>query len=128
MSHWSLNAFVIFLAGRLSTTLMIAQESLKERMVIMLYCNIQKLLSNGKTNFQIKYKEERTSRFQELQLTHRQVCDMVALYLGMEPNDVLEGVADDAEHLALLNDLIYGDRRKSVMFYYQDGPQYPIGK
>lgn len=77
---------------------------------------------------QLKAKEERQTRFQELQLTHRQICDMVAIYLGLEPNDVLEGVADDPEHLTLMNDFIYGDKRKSVMFYYQDGPHYPVGK
>lgn len=77
---------------------------------------------------QQKAKEERTARFQDLQLTHRQICDMVAIYLGLEPNDVLEGVADDPDHLTLLNALVYGNSRKAVMFYYQDGPHYPVGK
>lgn len=94
--------------GRLSTTLSSTQETIREKMM--------------------KYREERQLRFQELQLTHRQICDMVAIYLDLEPNDVLEGVADDAEHLRLMNSLIDPNGRKAIMFYYQDGPPYPIGK
>lgn len=77
---------------------------------------------------QQKFKEERANRVQDLQLTHRHVCDMVAIYLGLEPSEVIDGVVDDAEYVTLLDNVINMNQRKAIMFFYQEMPPYPLRK
>lgn len=77
---------------------------------------------------QMKTKEERQLRFQNLQMTHRHICDMVGIYLGIDSNEVLDGVADDELHLIYFDEFLNQRQRKSLMFYYQDGPHYSIGR
>ncbi|XP_076264179.1 uncharacterized protein LOC143198703 [Rhynchophorus ferrugineus] len=93
--------------ARTSTTLLAMQESLKEK--------------------QLKYKEQRANRFQELQLPQRHVCDMVAMYLGLEPNDILEGVVDEEVYVRQLNSILEKDGTRCIFFFYQDGPPYTLG-
>ncbi|KAG5892027.1 hypothetical protein JTB14_024467 [Gonioctena quinquepunctata] len=92
--------------GRSSATYLAFQESVKEK---------------GQ-----KMKEQRTLRYQELQMTHRHICDMVGIYLGIEPNEVMEGVIDDPYHLELMENLIEKGRTRCILFYYQDGPPYAL--
>lgn len=77
---------------------------------------------------QVKTKEERQLRYQNLQMTHRHICDMVGIYLGIDSSEVLDGVADDELHLVYFDEFLSQRQRKSLMFYYQDGPYYPIGR
>lgn len=72
-------------------------------------------------------KEARIARFQELQLPHRHICDMISMYLNTDPNEMMEGVVDDQRHLDLLQDLLVKNGRKCIFFFYQDGPPYPLG-
>lgn len=60
-------------------------------------------------------------RYKILQLQHRHICDMVSLYLGIEPNEVLEGVADDNNYVDLLERFVTEGGKSAIMFYYQDG-------
>lgn len=53
---------------------------------------------------------------------------MVAMYLGLEPNEVIDGVVDDAEHLTLLDNLINTTLLKAIIFMYQEMPPYPLRK
>ncbi|KAJ8919736.1 hypothetical protein NQ315_006264 [Exocentrus adspersus] len=101
---------------RTSSTFQALQESLKEK-----NCKLNEPLA-----MQHKMKELRAQRYQELQLPHRHVCDMVAMYLGIEPNEVMDGVIDDASYLDLLQSLLDKTGVKCVLFYYQDGPPYPF--
>lgn len=52
---------------------------------------------------------------------------MVAMYLGLEPNDILEGIADDDLHVELLGGLLEKTGPKCCLVFYQDGPVFPIG-
>lgn len=52
---------------------------------------------------------------------------MVAMYLGIEQNEVFDCVLDDISQVTLLQDLLRENGRGAVMFYYQDGPPPPIG-
>lgn len=67
-------------------------------------------------------------RFQQLQLPHRHICDMVSMYLGVDPNEVLEAAADDEAHIEILNNFIRSDGIIGFIVYYQEGPSYEIGK
>ncbi|XP_019756852.1 dynein axonemal heavy chain 8 [Dendroctonus ponderosae] len=91
---------------RTSTTLLAMQESLRDK--------------------QARFKEQRYARFQELQLPQRHICDMVANYLGIEANDVLEGAADEDSFIQLLNSLLEKGGTKSLLFFYQDGGIYAL--
>nr|CAI5817756.1 unnamed protein product [Callosobruchus analis] len=91
---------------RASATFLAMQETVKEKLQ--------------------KMKEARVARYSELQLPQRHICDMVAMYLGLEPNDVMEGVIDDQVQLDLLNELLENGILKCIFYYYQDGPPYPI--
>lgn len=51
---------------------------------------------------------------------------MVAIYFGLEPSEVIDGVVDDAEYVALLDNLINTGHCKAIMFYYQEMPPYPL--
>lgn len=53
---------------------------------------------------------------------------MVAIYLGLEPNEVIDGVVDDAEYVTLLDNLINTNLRKAIMFFYQEMPPYLLRK
>ncbi|KAL1516507.1 hypothetical protein ABEB36_000416 [Hypothenemus hampei] len=90
------------------TTLLAMQESLRDK--------------------QVKYKELRSVRYQELQLPHRHICDMVANYLGIDVNDVMEGTADDDASIELLNFFLNKGNLKCILMFYQDGPVYSIGR
>ncbi|CAG9816206.1 unnamed protein product [Phaedon cochleariae] len=91
---------------RTSATFLAIQESAKEKLQ--------------------KMREQRALRYQEMQLPHRHVCDMVGTSLGLELNDVMDGVVDDSYHLELLQSLLEKGRTKCILFYYQDGPPYPL--
>lgn len=53
---------------------------------------------------------------------------MVAIYLGLEPSEVIDGVVDDAEYVTLLDNLLNMNQRKAIMFFYQEMPPYPLRK
>nr|CAH7731320.1 unnamed protein product [Callosobruchus chinensis] len=91
---------------RASATFLAMQETVKEKLQ--------------------KMKEARLARYSDLQLPQRHVCDMVAMYLGLEPNEVMEGVIDDQLQVDLLNDLLDNGPLKCIFYYYQDGPPYPL--
>lgn len=76
---------------------------------------------------QQRLKEQRMQRFQELQLPHRHICDMVAMYLGIESSEVMDGVIDDPEYLSLLQNFLDKGSVMCVLYYYQDGLPYSIG-
>lgn len=78
--------------------------------------------------FQQKMKEQRNLRFQELQMPHRHLCDMVALNLGIEPNEVMDGVIDEQLQVELLENFLNKGKTRCLIFFYQDGPPYSIGK
>lgn len=52
---------------------------------------------------------------------------MVSMYLGLEPNDILDGVADDDGHVELLGAMLDKTGHRCCLFFYQDGPVFPIG-
>lgn len=72
-------------------------------------------------------KEQRASRYHELQMPHRHICDMVSMYLGIEPNEVMEGVIDDIAQVELLEKILNKGRTRCILFFYQEGPPYSIG-
>ncbi|XP_030752815.1 dynein heavy chain 8, axonemal [Sitophilus oryzae] len=92
--------------NRTSTTLLALQETIKEK--------------------QVKFKELRAARYQELQLPQRHVCDMVAMYLGLDPNLIMEGAIDDDTYIHLLNYFLDKNGTRAILIIYQDGPPYPI--
>lgn len=73
-------------------------------------------------------KEQRAARYNELQMTHRHICDMVSMYLGLEPNEVMEGVIDEQAQVELFDKFLYKGRTRTLLFFYQDGPPYSMGK
>lgn len=73
-------------------------------------------------------REQRAVRYNELQMTHRHVCDMVSMYLGLEPNEVMEGVIDDQAQVELFEKFLYKGSTRTLFFFYQDGPPYSIGE
>lgn len=73
-------------------------------------------------------KEQRAARYHELQMPHRHICDIVSMYLGIEPNEVMEGVIDDVIQIELLEKLLNKGRTRCILFFYQEGPPYPIGE
>ncbi|XP_060520516.1 dynein axonemal heavy chain 8 isoform X2 [Cylas formicarius] len=92
--------------AKTSSTLLSMQESLKEK--------------------QLKFRELRARRFQELQLPQRHVCDMVSIYMGVDPSEIMEGVIDDEDQIHLLNRLFGKAGTKSVLVVYQIGPAFPL--
>ncbi|KAJ8938536.1 hypothetical protein NQ318_016906 [Aromia moschata] len=58
---------------------------------------------------------------------HRHICEMVATYLGIELSEVMEGVIDEQQQLDILQEFLNkGGTTKGILFYYQDGPPYPM--
>lgn len=49
------------------------------------------------------------------------------MYLGLEPNDILDGVADDDGHVELLGAILEKTGPRCCLVFYQDGPVFPIG-
>lgn len=58
----------------------------------------------------------------------RFVIEMVAEYLGLETDVVLNEVIDYEEQVDILNSLFVPGGRCAVLFYYQDGTPPEIGK
>lgn len=52
---------------------------------------------------------------------------MVANYLGIDANEVLEGAADDDSFIQSLNSLLEKVGTKCVIFFYQEGGIYAMG-
>lgn len=52
---------------------------------------------------------------------------MISLYLGLEGNEVLDGVVDDERYCELVDDLLKENGRSAIMFYYQDGGPPTMG-
>lgn len=52
---------------------------------------------------------------------------MVATYLNVNTNVVIDGVADAKAHVDLLESFLTAGGRQAVLFYYQDGAAYEIG-
>lgn len=52
---------------------------------------------------------------------------MVALYLNIDSNEVMEGVLDDSSYVDLLDSLTLRGGKFGIMFYYQDGEPPSIG-
>lgn len=75
----------------------------------------------------MKAKERRVQRFQELQLPHRHICDLIALHLDIDPNEVLEAAADSDDYVELLDKFLSVDGIYGLLVYYQDGPGYEVG-
>lgn len=61
-------------------------------------------------------------------MPHRHICDMISIYLGIEPNEVMEGVIDEQLQVELLENFLDKGKTRRLLFFYQDGPPYPIGK
>lgn len=76
---------------------------------------------------QTKGKEERLERQSIINLTHRHIVDMVALYLDIESSEVIDGVLDDESYVPLIESLTRPGGRYGIMFYYQDGEPPAIG-
>ncbi|KAJ3662197.1 hypothetical protein Zmor_006553 [Zophobas morio] len=74
----------------------------------------------------VKAKERRSQRYQELQLPHRHVCDLIAMHLDIEPNEVLEAAVDSDTNIELLDRLLSKNGILGMLVYYQDGPGYEI--
>ncbi|XP_072395911.1 dynein axonemal heavy chain 8 [Diabrotica undecimpunctata] len=73
-----------------------------------------------------KFKDARSARYQEMQLPHRHICDMIAIYLGIEPNEVLEFIIDHPKPLDLLNSFLGKDGPMAILFYYQSGMRFDM--
>ncbi|CAG9839792.1 unnamed protein product [Diabrotica balteata] len=73
-----------------------------------------------------KFKDARSARYQEMQLPHRHICDMIAIYLGIEPNEVLEFIIDHSKPLDLLNSFLGKDGPMAILFYYQSGMHFDM--
>lgn len=59
---------------------------------------------------------------------HRFVIEMVADYLSIEPDIVMNGVIDYARHIELMDSLFAEGGRRAIMFYYQIGDPPEVGK
>lgn len=64
---------------------------------------------------------------QSLQMQHRHVLDMVAFYLGVDPNEVVDGVLDDANTLPYFLNLFVEHGKACCLVYYQVGDNPPLG-
>ncbi|XP_017775151.1 PREDICTED: dynein heavy chain 8, axonemal [Nicrophorus vespilloides] len=67
-----------------------------------------------------KAKEDRTARVMGLQLWHRHICDMVGIFLHIDSNEVVDGVADDPNFVKSLDNFLIENGTQSVIFFYQD--------
>lgn len=61
-------------------------------------------------------------------MPHRHICDIVSMYLGLEPKEVMEGVIDNQSQVDLFEKFLERGRTRCMFFFYQDGPPYEIGK
>lgn len=66
-------------------------------------------------------------RYQGLQMHHRHVCDIVAIYWGIEPNEVLDGIIDDNSTLPMFHNLFDEGGRRALMLFYQEGDPPVLG-
>lgn len=66
-------------------------------------------------------------RYQELQMHQRYVCDILAIYWGLEPNEILDGIIDDNTTLPMFHNLFEEGGRRALMVFYQEGDPPPIG-
>ncbi|XP_065162016.1 uncharacterized protein [Atheta coriaria] len=73
-----------------------------------------------------KYKENRLARLSTLQLPHRHIIEMVALFLGIDQNEVVEGVIDLEAHVNLLNAFMSKGDKHAIIFFYQDDEAPPL--
>ncbi|XP_044760955.1 dynein axonemal heavy chain 8-like isoform X2 [Coccinella septempunctata] len=89
-----------------STKALEKEESLKERIV--------------------KYKDKRLTRNSSIQMPHRYICDMVATYLNIEIQYVIDGVCDADAHVDCLENFLSKNGIQAMIFYYQDGPPYEV--
>lgn len=62
-----------------------------------------------------------------MQFAHRHICDMVATFLDIETNDVMEYIIDSALSSKYLDAFLAADGTHACMFLYQDGPPFEIG-
>lgn len=77
--------------------------------------------------FKLKYKEKRSDRLLEITANGRFVIEMVAEYLGLEVEVVLNEVIDYQTSVDYLNSLFVPGGRCAILFYYQDGSPPEIG-
>lgn len=77
---------------------------------------------------QQKFKDRRNNRFQELQLPQRYLCDMVAIYWGLDPSEIMDSVIDSQLHVDIINSFLNKDGLTSFMFYCQEGHAYELGR
>ncbi|CAG9855812.1 unnamed protein product [Phyllotreta striolata] len=74
-----------------------------------------------------KTKEARNTRYQEMTMAQRYICDIVASYLNMDTAELIEYIIDDQLHMDLMDDFVKKDTgNKCILFYYQMGPPFGI--
>lgn len=75
----------------------------------------------------MKFKEERMDRLSGLQMQHRHVLEMVAIYLGLESNEVMDGAIDDASTLPYFLNTFVENGKPLCIIYYQEADYPSLG-
>lgn len=79
-------------------------------------------------HFQQKFKDKRSERLMTLKSQARFVIEMVAEYLGMDMDKVLNEVVDYQSQVDCLNSLFAPGGRCAVLFYTYYAPPPDLGK
>ncbi|CAD1473088.1 unnamed protein product [Heterotrigona itama] len=77
-----------------------------------------------------KFKENRNARQGLLKATHRQVLEVAAFILNIDPDTLEEGVIDRDEYISVLDSFFVKDGKRAILIHYQpmEPPPFESGR
>ncbi|CAL7938026.1 unnamed protein product [Xylocopa violacea] len=75
----------------------------------------------------VKFKENRNARQALLRATHRQVLEIVAFILNIDPDLLEEGVIDKDEYINVFDSFFLKDGKRAILIHYQLMEPPPFG-
>ncbi|KAK9298339.1 hypothetical protein QLX08_008257 [Tetragonisca angustula] len=77
-----------------------------------------------------KFKENRNARQGLLKATHRQVLEVAAFILNIDPDTLEEGVIDKDEYISVLDSFFVKDGKHAILIHYQpmEPPPFESGR
>ncbi|XP_076759064.1 dynein heavy chain 8, axonemal kl-3 [Xylocopa sonorina] len=78
----------------------------------------------------VKFKENRIARQTLLRATHRQVLEVVAFILNVDPDLLEEGVVDKDEYINVFDSFFLKDGKRAILIHYQlmEPPPFESGR
>ncbi|KAK9891393.1 hypothetical protein WA026_014634 [Henosepilachna vigintioctopunctata] len=73
-----------------------------------------------------KYKAKRGLRHNSIDMTHRHIFDMVAFFLDLDIQFIIEAYLDSDSHVEAMEKFFSKDGINAIIFYYHDGPFHEV--